>query len=139
MQRSTRVRRSELQCGSYGSIRLSKSIDDDVRFRLLRLLEEHPEKSQREISDELGLSLGAINYVLRALVEKGEVKINNFRASNNKLRYAYILTPRGIDAKARLTGGFLRRKYAEFEALKAEIDALEAELPFGTDHKARLR
>ena len=108
---------------------MSKSIDDDVRFRLLRLLEEHPEKSQREISDELGLSLGAVNYVLRALVEKGEVKINNFRASNNKLRYAYILTPRGIETKARLTGGFLRRKYTEYEALKSEIQALGLELP----------
>ncbi len=104
---------------------MSKNIDDDVRFRLLRLLETHPEKTQREISEDMGLSLGAINYVLKALVEKGEVKINNFRASNNKLRYAYILTPRGLDAKARLTAGFLKRKYAEYEALKAEITALE--------------
>ena len=139
MQDSIRVWGSELQCGSYGQIRLSKPIEDDVRFRLLRLLEEHPKKSQREISDELGLSLGAINYVLKALVEKGEVKINNFRASNNKLRYAYILTPRGIDVKARLTGGFLKRKYEEFAALKAEIDALEAELPNVTDREARSR
>lgn len=106
---------------------------------MLRLLEEHPEKSQREISDELGLSLGAINYVLKALVEKGEVKINNFRTSNNKLRYAYILTPRGIEAKARLMAGFLKRKYAEFEALKAEIDTLEAELPNATDRKVHSR
>lgn len=119
----------ERWCGSRGSGVLSKRIDDDVRFCLLRLLEEHPEKSQREISDALGLSLGAINYVIKALVEKGEVKINNFRASDNKLRYAYILTPSGIDAKARLTAGFLRRKYAEYEALKAEIEALEAEMP----------
>ncbi|OSQ53589.1 hypothetical protein MGEO_03075 [Marivita geojedonensis] len=104
-------------------------MDDDVRFRLLRLLEEHPEKSQRQLSDALGLSLGAVNYVIKALVEKGEVKINNFRASDNKLRYAYILTPSGIDAKARLTAGFLRRKYAEYEALKAEIEALEADMP----------
>lgn len=108
---------------------MTKPIDDDVRFRLLRLLEDHPEKSQREISDALGVSLGAINYVLKALVKKGEVKIENFRASDNKLRYAYILTPRGLEAKARLTGGFLKRKYAEYEALKSEIEALEAELP----------
>jgi EPS-associated MarR family transcriptional regulator len=103
-----------------------KSIDDDVHFRLLRLLEEHPEKTQRELSAAMGLSLGAVNYVLRALVEKGEVKIKNFRASNNKLRYAYLLTPRGFEAKARLTAGFLKRKYAEYEALKSEIEALEA-------------
>lgn len=104
---------------------MSKRINDDVRFRMLRLLEEHPEKSQRQLSEDMGVSLGAINYVLKALVEKGEVKIRNFRASNNKLRYAYILTPRGIEAKARLTVGFLKRQYAELEALKAEIAALE--------------
>ncbi|OSQ42800.1 hypothetical protein MGEO_20280 [Marivita geojedonensis] len=113
-------------------------MDDDVRFRLLRLLEEHPDKSQRELSDALGLSLGAINYVLKALVEKGEVKINNFRASDNKLRYAYILTPSGIDAKARLTAGFLKRKYAEYEALKAEIAALE-ETMSGEDAQSRAK
>lgn len=105
---------------------MTKTVDDDVHFRLLRLLEVYPEKTQREISEEMDLSLGAINYVLKALVEKGEVKINNFRASNNKLRYAYILTPRGLDAKARLTAGFLKRKYAEYEALKSEIASLEA-------------
>lgn len=107
---------------------MKKSIDDDVRFRLLRLLEDHPDRSQREISEELGVSLGAINYVLKALAEKGEVKIRNFRASNNKLRYAYILTPSGIDAKTRLMAGFLRRKLAEYEALKAELDSLRAEM-----------
>ena len=128
----------DLLCGSNGRKKLTKSIDDNLRFRLLRLLEEHPEKSQRQISDELGLSLGAINYVLKALVAKGEIKIKNFRASNNKLRYAYILTPRGIDAKARLAAGFLKRKYAEFEALKAEIDALEAEQPEQVNRSARM-
>ena len=99
-----------------------------MRFRLLRLLEQHPEKSQRDISRELGVSLGAVNYMLRALVEKGEVKLRNFRASENKLRYAYVLTPRGIEAKARLTLGFLRRKRNEYEALREEIASLEAEL-----------
>ena len=118
----------ELRCGSRGWNVMKKSIDDDVRFRLLRLLEDHPEKSQREISEELGVSLGAINYVLKALAEKGEVKIRNFRASNNKLRYAYILTPSGIDAKTRLMAGFLRRKLAEYEALKAELDSLRSEM-----------
>jgi EPS-associated MarR family transcriptional regulator len=112
---------------------MTKSIDDDVRFRLLRLLQEHPEKSQRDISMELGMSLGAINYVLRALIEKGEVKVKNFRASNNKLRYAYILSPRGLEAKARLTSGFLKRKRLEYEALKAEIDRLEAEIEHTED------
>ena len=109
----------------------SKSIDEDVRFRLLRLLEEYPEKSQRDISRELGISLGLVNYVLRALIDIGDVKIRNFRASENKLRYAYILTPRGIDAKARLAAGFIRRKRDEYEALKSEIESLEGE--YGSD------
>ena len=106
---------------------MSKTLDDDTRFRLLRLLEDQPDLSQREISKELGLSLGAVNYVLRALVEKGQVKVRNFRASDNKLRYAYVLTPRGIETRARLAGGFLKRKLAEYEALKAEIEALRRE------------
>ena len=108
---------------------MSASQEEDTRFRLLRLLEQHPEWSQRSLADALGVSLGGTNYVLRALVEKGLVKVGNFRASDNKLRYAYVLTPRGLEAKARMTAGFLRRKYAEYEALKAEIDALEAEMP----------
>lgn len=107
---------------------MSRTPNEDVRFRLLRLLQDKPELSQREIAEELGVSLGAINYLLKALVSKGQVKIENFRASDNKLRYAYILTPKGIEAKVRLTAGFLKRKYAEYEALKVEIDALESEI-----------
>jgi EPS-associated MarR family transcriptional regulator len=103
-------------------------MDDDVRYRLLRLLEQKPALSQREIARRMGVSLGATNYLLRALIEKGQVKVRNFRASDNKLRYAYVLTPRGLEAKARLTAGFLRRKLAEYEALRAEIAALQEEL-----------
>lgn len=126
----------ERRCGSRGAKAVSKAINKDVRFRLLRLLEDRPDLSQRQIADELGVSLGATNYVLKALVEKGQIKVRNFRASNNKLRYAYVLTPSGIDAKARLTAGFLKRKYAEYEALKAAIDALEADIGAGpvNDH-----
>lgn len=102
--------------------------NEDAYFRVLRFLEQNPEHSQREVAEALGVSLGAVNYVLRALVEKGHIKIQNFRTSENKLRYAYILTPSGIEAKARLTLGFLRRKYAEYEALKIEIEGLEADL-----------
>ncbi len=116
---------------------MSREVNEDVRFRILRLLNEQPHLSQRDIADALGVSLGATNYVLKALVEKGQLKVRNFRASNNKLRYAYILTPRGIDAKARLTGGFLKRKYAEYEALKSEIEALEADLEANTPKSAR--
>lgn len=107
---------------------MSRPKNEDSHFRVLRLLERNPELSQREVANALGVSLGAANYVLRALVEKGQVKVQNFRAADNKLRYAYILTPSGIEAKARLTLGFLRRKYAEYEALKLEIEGLEADL-----------
>lgn len=97
-------------------------------MRLLRLLEQYPEKSQGDISRELGVSLGAVNYMLRALIKKGEVKIRNFQASENKLCYAYVLTPRGIEAKARPTLGFLKRKRAKYDALRMEIASLEAYL-----------
>ncbi|MGJ8555923.1 MAG: MarR family EPS-associated transcriptional regulator [Sulfitobacter geojensis] len=105
-----------------------KPISEDVHFRVLRVLSDRPGLSQREIAQELGVSLGAVNYCLRALVEKGQIKVQNFRASDNKLRYAYILTPRGIAQKAQLTGAFLKRKIAEYEALKAEIEAVKSEM-----------
>ncbi len=98
-----------------------------VRFRVLRVLQDEPELSQREISVRLGVSLGAVNYCLRALIKKGQVKVCNFRSSDNKLRYAYILTPGGIAEKARLTGAFLARKIAEYEVLRAEIEALRGD------------
>ena len=104
-----------------------KSVPDDVRFRVLRVLQDEPDLSQREIAVRLGVSLGAVNYCLRALTEKGQVKVRNFRSSDNKLRYAYILTPGGIAEKARLTGAFLARKVAEYEALRAEIEALSGD------------
>ncbi|MFN3890321.1 MAG: MarR family EPS-associated transcriptional regulator [Beijerinckiaceae bacterium] len=115
-----------------GFSRLSRSnkVDqarEDAHFRVLRLIESRPNLSQRDISDALGLSLGSVNYCLKALTEKGCVKVNNFRASDNKLRYAYILTPSGISERAKLTARFLKRKMREYEALKAEIDALQHE------------
>jgi EPS-associated MarR family transcriptional regulator len=101
---------------------------DDARFRIMRLLEVKPDLSQREIASELGISLGAVNYCLKALVAKGYVKVQNFRVSDRKWRYVYVLTPSGALAKARLTNRFLRRKLAEYEALKAEIATLQAEI-----------
>lgn len=98
---------------------------------MLRLLEGNPHLSQREIAAELGVSLGGTNYCLRALIQKGQVKVRNFRAADNKLRYAYVLTPRGLEEKARLAGRFLRRKRAEYHALKAEIESLQAEMELG--------
>ena len=105
-----------------------KSLSEDVHFRVLRALNESPELSQRQIAKDLGVSLGVINFCVQALVEKGQIKIQNFRSSSNKLRYAYVLTPSGVAQRVQLTASFLKRKVAEYEALKAEIAAVESEL-----------
>jgi len=100
---------------------------DEVHLRLLKAIEANPHATQRELSHELGISLGKANYCLKALMGKGWVKANNFRANPHKLAYAYLLTPSGIEAKARLTVNFLRRKVAEYELLRREIEELQAE------------
>lgn len=102
-------------------------LDTATRYRLLKLLEARPEVSQRELARELGVSLGKVNYCLRALVDKGWVKARNFRNSRNKLAYLYVLTPRGVAEKARLTVEYLKIKLAEAEALEEEIATLRAE------------
>ncbi len=101
---------------------------EDTRFRVLRLLQENPEMSQRQLADALGISLGGVNYCVRALVDKGLVKVKNFRNSDNKMAYAYFLTPKGITEKTALTARFLKRKINEYESLKAEIESLKSEL-----------
>ena len=93
----------------------------------LRLLQENPERSQRELAEALGVSLGAAHYCLRALVDRGWVKLENFQKSPNRLVYLYLLTPMGIAAKATLTAQFLQRKLDEYERLKAEIEILKVE------------
>jgi EPS-associated MarR family transcriptional regulator len=90
----------------------------------MRIIEANPTYSQRDIARSLGISLGAVNYCLNALIEVGFVKVKNFRNSDNRLRYAYILTPKGAAEKAALTGAFLERMMREYEALKAESEAL---------------
>ncbi len=95
---------------------------------MLRLLERQPDVSQRELSQALGLSLGKTNYVIRALLDKGLLKMRNFRRSGNKLAYAYVLTPSGLSEKLRLTRSFLARKEVEFEALQKTIENLRSEL-----------
>ena len=93
----------------------------------MRLLEAIPEMTQRELAEALGVSLGAANYCLKALVEKGWVKLENFQNNPIKLGYLYLLTPMGMAAKTTLTARFLRRKLAEYESLKAEIEQLRSE------------
>jgi len=104
-------------------------LQEDMHFRILRLLQENPEMSQRDLAKAVGVSVGRVNYVLKALVDKGLVKLGNFTASKDKRRYAYVLTPKGIAKRAALTRSFLARKMAEYEALRAEIEALSSELP----------
>ena len=94
----------------------------------MRLLETNPEMTQRELAEAMGVSLGAANYCLKALVEKGWVKLENFQHNPNKLGYLYLLTPMGMAAKTTLTARFLRRKLAEYEALKAEIEQLKSDV-----------
>lgn len=103
-------------------------VQEDVRFRVLRLLHENPELSQRDLARAVGISNGSAHYLLTALVEKGLIKIDNFTAAQDKRRYAYMLTPKGIAEKAAITKRFLERKIQEYGALKAEIAALQEEL-----------
>lgn len=102
---------------------------EGARLAVLRLLEQQPDLSQRELSEALGLSLGKAHYVLHSLLDKGMVKAANFRRSDNKKAYAYVLTPSGLREKLRLTRSFLSRKEAEFEQLRQTIAALREELP----------
>jgi len=100
---------------------------EESHLKVLRLLESDPGLSQRELSRALGISLGKTNYCMRALLDKGLIKMQNFRNSESKLGYAYLLTPAGIAAKAELTRDFLKIKMREYEALKREIEQLQSE------------
>ncbi len=103
-------------------------LQEDTYFRVLRILEEKPDVTQREIAQKLGISTSGLNYALNALIDKGWVKVHNFSESNNKLGYAYLLTPSGIAEKVSLTSRFLQRKLQEYEEMKAEIESLRSEL-----------
>ncbi len=101
---------------------------EDTHYKVLKILEQNPQVSQRELASELGVSLGKANYSIRALIDKGLVKANNFKNSDNKRAYFYVLTPRGIEAKAKISVRFLARKMVEYEALRLEIEELKAKL-----------
>lgn len=103
-------------------------LQEETHFRVLHLLQENPHMSQRELAEAVGVSVGGIHYVLKALVSKGLVKLGNFTSARDKRRYSYILTPKGLARKAALTRAFLARKMEEYEALRQEIESLSAEL-----------
>lgn len=105
-----------------------KQLQEDTHFRVLSLLEQNPDMSQRDLAKALGVSLGGLNYSLKALMERGMVKAQNFSKSERKLAYAYVLTPQGLAEKTKLTARFLKRKMEEYDALKAEIDSLQQAL-----------
>ncbi len=102
-------------------------LDETTHYSLLKTLEDSPGLSQRDLAKRLGVSLGKVNFCLNALIEKGSVKISNFRNSDNKLSYAYLLTPRGMEQKARMTVEFLQFKVQEYERLRREIEELQRE------------
>ena len=106
-------------------------MDEDAHYRLLRLLEQEPQLSQREIAERLGVSLGKVNYCVRALVDKGWVKMGNFYRSHNKQAYLYKLTPHGLMQKAGMAIRFLQRKEAEHSVLLSEIEMLRKEVMDG--------
>ena len=109
--------------------------NQDIRLDLLRKLESNPQFTQRELAKEMGVSLGKVNYCMKKLTEKGWVKLTNFTHNPNKMGYAYLLTPQGIDEKSRLTFSFLKKKVIEYEILKKEINALKLESEVITDER----
>lgn len=110
---------------------LNTGARDELRLRVLRTLEVSPELSRRQLAAELGVSLGGVNYALKALVECGFVKADNFCKSGNKVAYLYVLTPQGVAEKASLATAFLGRKLEEYEVLRKEIEALKGEVDSG--------
>jgi len=113
-------------------------LTDETRYRILKLLEAEPDASQRRIAEELGISLGRVNFCVQALIQKGLLKAKNFRNSTNKRAYLYHLTPRGIEEKAKVTARFLKVKLAEYESLKRELEELQRDaLKVQSEHAER--
>ena len=110
-------------------------MNQDAHYKLLKLLEQNPKASQRELAKDLGVSLGKVNYCIKALIEKGHIKAQNFKNAHNKAAYLYLLTPKGVNAKARITAAYLQRKIEDYESLRGEIEQLQAEIePESSNH-----
>ncbi len=112
-------------------------LTDKERYSILTRLARDPDASQRSLAQELGVSVGKVNYCIRALLEKGLLKANSFRNSANKRAYMYYLTPKGLEEKARVTVRYLRHKMAEYENLKSEIDQLKRDASGVVAHRGR--
>ncbi len=108
--------------------KIIKFIDPDIHFRVLHTLEENPHITQRELAKKLGVSLGGVNYCLKALIEVGHIKMSNFQKNPNKSSYFYLLTPKGFSKKTSLAADFLKRKMVEYEALKIELDLIRSQV-----------
>ena len=106
----------------------SANVRAELRLRVLRVLEKHPHFTQRQLASELNVSLGGVNYALKALIHRGSVKVSNFRKSGNKVGYLYVLTAKGFVEKTSLATAFLDRKLEEYEMLKEEIENLKGEV-----------
>ena len=107
--------------------KMAECLKKQNKFQILKSLEQYSRPTQRQLSNELGVSLGRVNYCLKSLIEKGFIKVGNFRNSNNKIQYSYLLTPKGIEEKAKLTLDFIRIKTQEYDTLKQEIEGLKQE------------
>ncbi len=113
-------------------------LQEDTYFRVMGILHDNPNKTQRELADMIGLSLGGLNYCLRSLIDKGFVKMQNFNNSKNKIKFVYLLTPKGIKEKSVLTFRFLERKLKEYDALKAEIEVVKGQFDLSGNSKLKI-
>ena len=115
--------------------RIQIVLQDEITYKLLKIIEDEPRLSQRDIAQKMGISLGKVNYCLKALVDKGLIKIQNFCMNKKKNTYLYLLTPQGIEEKTQVTYRFLQRKIAEFETIKAEINSLKNEVSIKENYR----
>ena len=110
---------------------MNKKDEQEIRYRLFKLLDDDPNLTQRQMAEKMGISLGKFNYCLKELVKKGFVKINRFTSSDNKVAYMYVLTPHGVEQKSKVTMSFLKRKMEEFENIKQQIKEISREIENG--------
>ena len=112
-------------------------MNDEIAYKLLKLIEAEPHLSQRDIAQKMGVSLGKTNYCLKALIDKGFIKFQNFYNNKKKSAYIYFLTPKGIEEKAEVTYRFLQRKIKEYEDIKVEIESLKNEAALAKEMRAK--